>query len=317
MRILIDLCHPADVHFFRAVSQKLNDEGHDVVYTARDKDVVLPLCNELEMPYHTVGTHYSTLIGKGWELLSRSGKLSRIARKMKIDVLAGFGNPYVVIAGVLCRKPSFFINDTENAGITNLIGLQAKATLTTNWFGPLHGKKHTQGKWFKEMAYIENLSKDYSLSKKKYLLIRKVAWTANHDLSHSGLDSLEFIKRNMGEIEVYLIKENSRSDNKNTRLFHKLLAQATVVISEGATSAAEAVFLGRPTIYVNTQKPGYIKELEKEGMLQFAPNSENATYMAAKHLETNELPSKKLDTLKDGCIDVVEETIKLITELHY
>ena len=64
---------------------------------------------------------------------------------MKIDVIAGFGNPYVVIAGMLCRKPSLFVNDTENAGITNLIGLQAKATLTTNWFGPLQGKRHTQG----------------------------------------------------------------------------------------------------------------------------------------------------------------------------
>ena len=94
MRVLIDLCHPADVHFFRAVAQRLKAEGHEVIYTARDKDVVLPLCNEFGMPHHIVGGHRGSLIGKGLELAWRSGGLAKLTKEKGIDVLTGFGNPY-------------------------------------------------------------------------------------------------------------------------------------------------------------------------------------------------------------------------------
>ena len=93
MRVLIDLCHPADVHFFRAVAQQLNYEGHEVIYTARDKDVVLPLCNEFGMLQHIVGGHHGSLVGKGLELVWRSGGLAKLAKEEVIDILTGFGNP--------------------------------------------------------------------------------------------------------------------------------------------------------------------------------------------------------------------------------
>ena len=202
MRVLIDLCHPADVHFFRAVAQRLNAEGHEVIYTARDKDVVLPLCNEFRMPYHTVGGHHDSLAGKGWELLRRSSELSKLVKEGGIDVLTGFGNPYIVIASRLCRKPSLFITDTENSGFTNWIGVRATATLTPNWFGPLYGTQHTQAQWFKELAYLDMVSESKAMAKKEYLLIRKVAWTASHDKAHHGLGSIEPLRNSLGDVNI-------------------------------------------------------------------------------------------------------------------
>ena len=320
MRVLIDLCHPADVHFFRAVAQRLNAEGHEVIYTARDKDVVLPLCNEFRMPHHVVGGHHDSLVGKGWELLRRSGGLAKLAKEEGIDVLAGFGNPYIVIASHLCQKPSLFITDTENVGFPNWIGLHATATLTPNWFGTLYGTQHTQALWFKELAYIGRLPETKRRAKREYVLIRKVAWTASHDQSHHGLGSMEPVLNILGDVNIYLIKERNRKDpgqktSNNTRQFHELLAGAAVVISEGATTAAEAALLGRPTIYVNTQRPGYIQKLVDIGALHLASDSRSAASMAKEFLKSEAPASKDLKSLRKECIDVAGKTTKLITGL--
>ncbi len=319
MRVLIDLCHPADVHFFRAVAQRLDAEGHEVVYTARDKDVVLPLCNEFGMLHHVVGGHHNSLAGKGWELLYRSGELAKLAKKKGIDVLTGFGNPYIVIASRLCQKPSLFITDTEGSGFTNWIGLCATATLTQKWFGPLHGKRHTQACWFKELAYIDMIPK--SKLKQEYVLIRKVAWTASHDHSHHGLGSIQPIVDDLEKVKICLIKEGNRKDSvqktkRNARLFHELLAGATVVISEGATTAAESALLGIPTIYVNTQIPGYLQKLVEVRALHLASDSKSAASIATGFLRPEVTMSKHLKSLRKECIDITSYTTKLITGLY-
>ena len=38
MRILIDILHPAHVHFFRNFHEEMADRGHELCITARDKD---------------------------------------------------------------------------------------------------------------------------------------------------------------------------------------------------------------------------------------------------------------------------------------
>jgi hypothetical protein len=321
VRVLIDLCHPADVHFFYSIANRLNSEGHEIIYTARSKDVVLPLCNEFRIPYYIVGEHHDSLAGKGWELLFRSGKLAKLAKEEGIDVLAGFGNPYIVIAGHLSQNASLFITDTENSGLTNWIGLHATATLTPNWFGPLYGTRHTQAQWFKELAYIDAVPEAKLKTERKYVLIRKVAWTASHDQAHYGLRSMKPIVDNLGNVKIYLIKEKSKRNpgqgtNTNTRRFHEVLTRAEVVISEGATTAAEAALLGRPTIYVNTQRPGYIQKLVEIGALRLASDSKSAASMAKEFLKSGPPASKDLKSLRKECIDIVDETAKLITRLY-
>ena len=43
MKLLIDLQHPADIHFFRNLIARLQSEGHAVRITGRDKDIVIAL----------------------------------------------------------------------------------------------------------------------------------------------------------------------------------------------------------------------------------------------------------------------------------
>lgn len=51
MRILIDMGHPAHVHFFKHAIRELESRGHKIKITARDKDVTLQLLDAYGFEY--------------------------------------------------------------------------------------------------------------------------------------------------------------------------------------------------------------------------------------------------------------------------
>jgi predicted glycosyltransferase len=46
MKLLVDLQHPADFHFFRPLATRLQMEGHQVRLTRVDKDILVQLAGE-------------------------------------------------------------------------------------------------------------------------------------------------------------------------------------------------------------------------------------------------------------------------------
>ena len=48
MTILVDIVHPADVHFFKHAIREWERRGHKVVVTARDKEMTLKLLKSYE-----------------------------------------------------------------------------------------------------------------------------------------------------------------------------------------------------------------------------------------------------------------------------
>ena len=71
MKILIDINHPAHVHFFRIPISMLSSLGHDVLITSRNKEVAVPLLDELKIDHTVLSSQKSGggLIGLGQELL--------------------------------------------------------------------------------------------------------------------------------------------------------------------------------------------------------------------------------------------------------
>lgn len=55
MRIVVDIGHPADVHLFKNVIQILKANGHDVLVTARNKEITLDLMYKLGIKYVKIG----------------------------------------------------------------------------------------------------------------------------------------------------------------------------------------------------------------------------------------------------------------------
>lgn len=65
MQIVVDITHPCDINFFRAIIARLVSDGHDVelVYLNRGKVPALVAAEYPELPAIEVGTHASSRLG--------------------------------------------------------------------------------------------------------------------------------------------------------------------------------------------------------------------------------------------------------------
>ena len=78
MRILFDLQHPAHLHFFRNVAQRLVREDHKVMFTGRDKDILVDLARSHGIDVEVFGVARSGLARLGLELVQRQWRLAEI-----------------------------------------------------------------------------------------------------------------------------------------------------------------------------------------------------------------------------------------------
>ncbi|MER3547161.1 MAG: hypothetical protein C4338_05970, partial [Rhodanobacteraceae bacterium] len=114
MRVLIDIGHPAHVHFFRQPIKQLRAHGHQILITSRRKEVAGDLLDAF-------GLEHLTLSGEGGrggmlgELVLRDFRLARIVRRWRPDVMAAIGGIFIAHAGAIGRVPSLVFYDTENA----------------------------------------------------------------------------------------------------------------------------------------------------------------------------------------------------------
>ena len=88
MRVLVDIGHPAHVHFFRHSIARLRAQGHEVVLSARDKDVTLELLEAFALEHVPL----SSIRGGLWrEYPVRLTALVRLIRRFKPDVVTAVG----------------------------------------------------------------------------------------------------------------------------------------------------------------------------------------------------------------------------------
>jgi len=69
MKILIDIGHPAHVHFFKNFIWEMQKRGHEIKITAREKDVTFHLLKAYGFDFVNLGEHKKDLIGKFIKLL--------------------------------------------------------------------------------------------------------------------------------------------------------------------------------------------------------------------------------------------------------
>ena len=86
MKILIGICHPKDVHFWKNIINNLKNNGHEVKIVAWDKDITLYLLNAYSLNYELIGKSYRSLFGKFYDMVRSDLKVCRIAWKFRPDI---------------------------------------------------------------------------------------------------------------------------------------------------------------------------------------------------------------------------------------
>ena len=285
MRILFEVVDPADVHFFKQTIRILREQGHEILVSARDKDIALELLNKEEIPYKCLSKSGAGLIGLAGELIARQFKMFQLLRQWKPDaVVAKNAGPAIGLTGFLLRVPRVVQEDTEHAKLQRMLGLPF-ATVIVTFDGYLKDHGHRQRKYrgIWPQAYLdpkyftpqkEPLFKAGVNPDEPYIVLRTVAWEAAHDAGHAGVSEqvlLEAVERLKPFGRVLISSERPLPDSLRQYAnpvavedIHHLLAYAQFYMGEGGTMAAEAAVLGVPAIFTSVLECGYLVTLEEQ-----------------------------------------------------
>lgn len=332
MKILVDITHPAHVHFFKNMIWNL-EKSHEIKITARDKDVTLDLLDAYGFEYDMVGEH-KVGIGKAFGLIKRDYKLYKIAKKFNPDIMIGIHNMYAAQVGKLIRKPSITFTDTEHGKINDELTYPFTDIICTpSCFKKDLGAKQVRYNGYHELAYLHpkyfkpnlKILDDLNLNKdEKIILVRLVSWKATHDMKQKGFDSetIQILIKKLGEYGRIFISSENRAESEGYKIpispeeIHSFLYHANLYVGEGATMATEAGLLGTPSIYISplVGTMGNFEELEKKYQLVYSFRDPNqALEKTLKLLENENLKNewkKKREKLLEEKIDVT----KFITE---
>ncbi|MGM0680788.1 MAG: DUF354 domain-containing protein [Thermodesulfobacteriota bacterium] len=285
MRILVDIGHPAHVHFFRPAVKILQEKGHEVVITSRRKEIATDLLDGLDISHRVLSDHP----GKGGlkalfsEMIRRDRALFRVVRELRPDIMTGIGGVNPAHVRLFTGVPAVIFYDTENARLSNLITYPFASLVVVPecyqaWLPPWN----LRYPGYHELSYLHpnRFQPDYEKAaacgldrERPTFLIRTVSWGASHDVSETGwsVELLRSIANYLNEKgRVVISAEGPLPADLQTFKFqgrveeiHHLMAYSSLYVGESATMASECAVLGTPAVYAALTGRGYTDEQEK------------------------------------------------------
>ncbi len=330
MRILIDIGHPAHLHIFRNFAKEMEKEGHEILFTCRDKEFEIYLLNYYGFNYKTFGKSYKSVVGKLFGLVKFDILEILTALKFKPDLFMGAGSMYAAHAAAALRKPCFNFEDTFNMEQVKLyLPFVEKIFVSTAGYpDSIDKNKLVLYDGYHELAYLHpnRFTPDSSIYKElglkegqQYVLMRFVAWNATHDIGESGFSldyKINLVKTLAKICPVFISAEDDLpKELEEFRLktpiekIHHVMAFASLFIGEGATMSSESAMLGTPAIYVDTQDAYTIDEQEKYGLMFHYKNQEPTLGKAIEILKDSNskaIFTKRRDEMLKTKVDVTQ-----------
>lgn len=275
MKILIDINHPAHVHYFKNFIKIMELDGHSFKVVNRNETIINQLLDSYKIEHQNRSKRpvKKSRFKSFLYLLSMIRDVRKESVKFKPDIFVGFASPACAINAFLLRKPSIILDDTEHNHLNHSIYKRFCSVILT----PFFFKKNLGKKQIRFEAYIEQLylHSNYFKPKKilpeeNYALIRFISYDASHDYKVKGKTTLEeklsIVKTLSKRMKVYVSLEDQSSKDlfKENMLdisvseMHDVIANSSLLISEGATMASEAGVLGTPYYYINPLFAGNI-----------------------------------------------------------
>lgn len=289
MKILIDINHPAHVHYFRNFYKIMREKGHDVLVVSRNKEIEHRLLDLFEIPYVNRGKGMDGKFGKFLYLLFADFILLKLAWKFKPDLFLNFLHPYPSQVAKLIGKPSFVFSDTEHAALHHKLTVPfATKVFTPSCYRTNLGEKQVRFEGYMELSYLhpnyftpneDILSFLGVQQEEKFVIVRFVSWEAAHDFGHAGM-SLENKRKAITEMskhaKIFISAERGLpEDLEKYRIkipfdkIHDAIYFSSLLFGESATMASEAAVLGTPAIFMDNDGRGYTDEEETRYGLVF------------------------------------------------
>lgn len=331
MKLIIDIGHPAHVHLFKNFALRMQEKEHQVLFTAREKDITTRILEHYRFNYVSLGKPYKNITGKIRGLFKFNRQLLKISRSYKPDMFLSHGSMYAAQISFLLGKPHISMEDTGNKEQIRLYKPFTRAILTSDSFKKNLGNKQLNYKGYHELAYLHPnfFTPDTSVRKKlglkrsePYVIFRFVTWGASHDIGHKGIsveNKIRAVHMFSKYARVFISSEAELPPQLEPYRFkigpeymHDALAFASLLYGESGTMASESAMLGVPSIYLDNTGRFYTKELEDKYGLVFnfsesLPDQEKAMQKGLELLKTPNIKEewqKRRDRMLKDKIDV-------------
>lgn len=153
--VLIDINHPAHVHFFKNLYFELKNLGYNVIVTASLKEMNYELLQKFNIEYIDLGSYGKTPLVKMLNVPVMALKIAKVAFQYKPDILIGIASSRICHGTLFSKSKKYVFTDTEHA--SEQIALFKP--FATKIFTPDHftrdlEKKHIKYPGYHELAYL-------------------------------------------------------------------------------------------------------------------------------------------------------------------
>ena len=345
MKIVVDIQHPAHVHYFKNFIWDMERKGHDILITASEKDISRQLLDSYGFSYVIIGNYGKGILRKIINLPLLDFRMWKSVRKFNPDLFIGFSPIRASHVSFVLRKRIIAIDDTEHAVFEHILYRPfTNIILTPDSFQKNFGKKQIRFKGTTDLFYLHpnrftpnpKVLEELGLTEMDtFFIVRFVSWDANHDIGQTGIADREGFVHEMAKYgRVFITSENELPESLkkyqitiSPEKIHDLMYYATLFVGESGTMATEAACLGTYSVLMDPesiQKDGsctfgvikYFSDLK----ILYVYNNEIEVLKQARTLLRN--PNLKYDGKKirkkivTENSDVTEDVISLVESLQ-
>lgn len=319
MKILVQLGHPAQFHFFKNSISNWIDSGHKVRVLIRSKDVLEELLQNSGFEYVNIEKkRLSPSLQKNILVfgLIRFYQLFFQQLRFLPNIVI---SPDPVLAKICKFFPASFIAVGEDdyfiiEKLANYLFPSVNHIVAPKVcdYSPWQYKK-IEFDGYMKLAYLHpnrftpnlNRIKNF-LHKKNYVIIRLVSLSAHHDVGIKGIDN-EILDRIISifekrDFQIFISSEKvvdekylKYQQNVPVVFMHDLLAYSSFLVCDSQSLAVEASMLGTPSVRFNdfAGKISVLNELETKYQLTYGIHSSEPEKLFAKLDELLALPDLK------------------------
>ena len=276
MRFWFDADNPPHVLVMRPIAKELEERGHEVLFTARDRRSTCELLDMYGTSCTIVGReHHDSTLGRVFGTLGRAWQLRGTAKSWNMDVSFGHGSRALPIASRMLGIPSVTMYDYEWVNPTIFNRFCSKILLPEvideqrcREAGIDYRKvRHFPG--FKEQLYLKDARPDPEIARelglkpeRKKILLRPPATMAHyHDPETERImnqlletllrdESVQLVIVPRNDSQRSLVSGTHEADVVYTRRQYddpSLILCCDAVIGGGGTMTREAAILGVPS----------------------------------------------------------------------
>ena len=288
MRVGLFLGHPAHFHMLKNTAKALNENGHEVHFVIKKKDILENLLTDAGYSYTMIREDRSnSLFGLIRSVLGMERGMCSFLHKNKIDILVGSTLSFA--SRVIMRTPTIVMGEDDWYVVPKYAKLVYP--FANNILSPY---VCDAGKWshkkigyagYQKLTYLhpnyftpdkQVVEQYFPVDESPYYIIRFAKLSAHHDVGVNGF-SREVASKVIDKLKqhgrVFITSEgNMPKEFEQYRLrinpldIHHLLAFASLYIGDSQSMAVEACMLGTPCLrfndFVGQKKISVLEELE-------------------------------------------------------